>query len=450
MQQVPECPRCGVEVQPHWDRCEACGYSHHDEEPAAESRPASPGFFDAPPPGDAPAPGPIGGSGAADAGDAIALSGPTTSAPPPPPPPPPPGGPAFESAPYEAPAYEAPAYEPPAYEAPAYDAPTDDHAPPPPPPPPPPIDGPPPVPPSFAEPPPVDPGPTDAADPLSAWEQPTPVAPRAPAAREPEDADESDGAGRSKRFGRAPKRVTAAQGAKTSSSFELNKLVVGIAAVLALLVFAWQANTLLKSDDVVLDAKPPGSTIPPLGAIATTTTPLTTPDGVTIVPPAPTTSTTSRARDCDSISSIYSTDGKGYRPCGAGFQVDLPGRADIKSSTAETDLGPVTWTLLSSTDSGQDPAVRSIVVFGQLPREVAPEETTGVLESLIATVGATPGGETTFQDLPARTFTGTDANGDSYQGIAFVNGARAFALATRTQGSPRAALDALEGSFAFV
>ena len=31
MEQVPKCPRCGVEVQPHWDTCEACGYSHHDD-----------------------------------------------------------------------------------------------------------------------------------------------------------------------------------------------------------------------------------------------------------------------------------------------------------------------------------------------------------------------------------------------------------------------------------
>ena len=308
----------------------------------------------------------------------------------------------------------------------------------------------PPAPPSFEAPPPAA-GPPPAADPLAGWSPAAStlsVAPRDADDGPDEDDDEERSGGRRSR--RPRKRVTAAEGARQASSFELNKVVVGVVVVLAVLVIGWQASSLLASNEEAAAPAPSGSTVPPIGQIASTTTPLTTPDGVTIVPPAETTSTTSRARDCDSISSIFSTDGRGYRPCGGGFQVDLPGRADIKASTAETDLGPVTWTLLSSTDSKQDPPVRSVVVYGQLPREVAPEEAEGVQASLISQVLATPGPATTFQDLPATSFSGTDPNGDRYEGVAFVRGDRAYALATRSQGSPTAALDGLEQTFTFL
>jgi hypothetical protein len=132
------------------------------------------------------------------------------------------------------------------------------------------------------------------------------------------------------------------------------------------------------------------------------------------------------------------------------MQVDLPGRADIRSSTADTALGPVKWTSLTSTDNSKDPWVRSVVVFGDLPRELAPEEVAGVQEALVAQLFAQPGATTTFQDRPALTFTGTDPNGDDIVGIAFVNGTRAYAVAAKSPDVPRASFEALRDSFAFV
>ena len=59
------------------------------------------------------------------------------------------------------------------------------------------------------------------------------------------------------------------------------------------------------------------------------------------------------------------------------------------------------WTVLSSTDSTKDPFVRSIVVYGQLPREVSPEEATAIQQELVNVLFADPGATTSYQDLPA-------------------------------------------------
>jgi hypothetical protein len=290
--------------------------------------------------------------------------------------------------------------------------------------------------------------PPPAFDPLSRWEAeaagPTQEAP--PAAPSPSgDQPASEDRGRA----RSRKRVTAADAAKTKSPFELNKVVVIAAVALAVLVLGWQALSLMGSDDTPTAA--PGTTLPPLGAIAPTTVPLTTPDGVTIVPPPETTTPiTSGQRQCDSISSVYSVDGRGYTPCDAQFRVDFPGRADIKTSTGETAIGPVQWTSLTSTDVTKEPPVRSVVVFGQLPRELAPEEVEGVQQELVALLFAKPGAPTTYQDLPALSFSAVDANGDEVDGIAFVNGTTAYALAARSQGDPGPALTALRDTFAFL
>lgn len=424
MQQVPECPRCGVEVQPHWDRCEECGYSHHDDpDPLGSAAPPSapsPGFFDAP------APGSLGGApSAAGSDEPVSFDLPPDpdrhDAPPPPPPPPPPFEPVGPVAP-------APEFGPgPGPAAPSGFGPG------------------PSGPPGFGP----GPGPSTppAADPLAAWEVQASSAPGG-APRAAADPAPLGGAGREDPPKRTGKRITAADGARARSPFQLNKVVVIIAVVLAAGVLAWQASALLKEEPKA--APTTGTTVPPLGEIVTTTTPLTTPDGVVIPPPETTTTTINTAPQCDSSSSVFSADGKGYRPCGAGFQIDLPGRADIRTSTGETALGPVRWTSLTSTDNTKDPWVRSVVVYGDLPREITPEEVAGVQEALVAQLIARPGEQTTFQDLPALTFTGSDANGDDIVGITFVNGTKAYALATRSNGSPQAGFDALRDSFAFI
>jgi hypothetical protein len=335
-------------------------------------------------------------------------------------------GPVGPAAPVAPPAFEPPAFEPPAFEPAPFEPAAGPAAP-----------APAPAPFAAAATPPGD-------DRLAAWE--------AQAAAGPERGSPTSGGAATGGDDPAPrrgKRFTAADGARTGSSFQLNKVVVGIAVVLAVAVLGWQAMSLLKTEEPKA-AAPAGTTIPPLGEIAPPTTPETTPDGVIIVPVESTTTTVNSQPQCDSSTSVFSADGRGYRPCGGGFQVDLPGRADIRTSVAETDLGPVRWTSLTSTDNSKDPWVRSVVVYGDLPRELTPEEATAVQESLVAQLFAKPGATTTFQDIPALTFTGTDANGDDIVGVAFVTGTKAYAIATKSNGSPDAGFAALRDSFAFV
>ncbi len=394
-------------MQPHWDRCEACGYSHHDDDPATAPVPSSVPEPDHPDVVDAPTLGSDGGASPEP------LHADHASLPPPPPPPP---SPVLGST--WPPSPTSPTSEP-------ASGPSDPSGPP-----------------AFGAP----------ADPVGQWEHDIPPA------SGPERQPTTDGAGdrAAEREAGAPekpprrgKRITAAQGAKTSSSFELNRVAVGAVVVIAALVLVWQGAALL-GDDVPVATGPVGSTIPPLGAIASTTTPLTTPDGVTIVPPLVTTTTIVDTPTCDSIRSVYSADGTGYTPCDAGFQIDLPGRADIQSKTGDTALGPVTWTSLSSTDTASNPWIRSVVVYGTLPTEVAPDDVADVQEALIRQLLAEPTGATTFQDRPAMRFRLVDRSGETIEGVAFVDGSRAIALAARSPGSPSAGLGSLERSFVFL
>lgn len=388
MEPLPICPACGADVQPHWERCAACGY-----EPGA-----TPDGADAGVAAGVTAPGMV---------DPLAqLSG----------------------------RYGDDLDDPYGDEPVVFDlgAPLDDD-------------------PYGEGPATFDPSGPDAADPGSSPTLPA-VAAGAAAAfpRGPVQPDEilppgppPPGGGSPFAGGGAPPPFVPASelAARSSSPFGMNKVVVVVVSIIGVLVLLGGIAVLTSGgtpppDYTSAPATRPSGTSKPVKGLAGVAESTTIPAPTT---PPSTVGGSGAIANCDSRASVHSANGKGTVPCGGGFSVDFAGRPEIVPVAGSVALGPVSWTKLTSTDPDvtRQRIIRYAVVFGELPADPSPEDTKEALAAAAGVLGGTSSGTKGFQGYEGITFKGRDEEW-VISGVAFVNGRKVVALAAM-------GLDGLDG-----